>query len=199
MSVENALDPALAGAGEGEETLWYDIRHLGPEGKGWTDTKAPYDRLPARAEGRVREPVWNLGHHSAGMCVRFKTDAPTIQGRWTLTSANLAMNHMAATGVSGLDLYAKKDAGWGWLGVGRPAAQTNAVQLAGNLPDGPREYLLYLPLYNTAGVRNLHYLHGDHLLREDGEGTVDGSHPTDLGFSQMADAFEVALRPILGQ
>ncbi|MCJ7750518.1 MAG: SGNH/GDSL hydrolase family protein [Armatimonadetes bacterium] len=32
----------------------------------------------------------------------------------------------------------------------------------------------------------LHYLEGANLLGTDGEGTVDGTHPTDLGFSRMA-------------
>ena len=49
--------------------LWSDIRPLGVEGRGWTDTKDFYDRLPARAEGMVRTPVWDLSRNSAGMCV----------------------------------------------------------------------------------------------------------------------------------
>jgi hypothetical protein len=81
------------------------------EGKGWTDTKAFFDRLPAKAEGVVRKEVWGLGRQSAGLCVRFATDATTISARWTLTSDRLAMPHMPATGVSGLDLYVKTDSG----------------------------------------------------------------------------------------
>ena len=49
----------------------------------------------------------------------------------------------------------------------------------------------------VAGDKNLHYLTGDKLIGDDGEGTVDGSHPTDLGFLRQADAFEAALKPIL--
>ena len=128
---------------------WTDIRELGIEGQGWRETKAPYDRLPARAENQVREPVWRLSRHSAGMHVRFVTDATSIQAHWALTSTNLAMTHMAATGVSGLDLYVKTEKGdWRWLAVGRPGNQTNVAALITNLPPGRREYLLYLPLYN---------------------------------------------------
>ncbi|MEE2908040.1 MAG: SGNH/GDSL hydrolase family protein, partial [Planctomycetota bacterium] len=47
------------------------------------------------------------------------------------------------------------------------------------------------------GITNLYYLEGDQLLDPDGESTVDGSHPTDLGFRQQADAFIVVLQPIL--
>lgn len=128
---------------------WTDLRDLGIEGQGWLDTKAPYDRLPAKAEGKVRDAVWNLSRHSAGLCARFVTEAQEIHARWVLTSANLAMPHMAATGVSGLDLYVKTDRGtWRWLAVGRPERQTNACCLVAGLPSGRREYLLYLPLYN---------------------------------------------------
>ena len=47
------------------------------------------------------------------------------------------------------------------------------------------------------GVTNIHYLEGDKLLDPDGDSTVDGSHPTDLGFRQQADAFIEVLQPIL--
>ena len=49
----------------------------------------------------------------------------------------------------------------------------------------------------AAGVRKLYYLPGKHLLGSDNLGTVDGSHPTDLGFMRMADVFEPVLRKIL--
>lgn len=151
---------ALCGLGLGETLAqdnkpkddgvrWMDVKELGLEGQGWTDTKAPYDRLPARAEGKVRDAVWSLSRHSAGLCVRFVTDSPKIHARWTVTSANLAMPHMAATGVSGVDLYARDDRGqWRWVAVGQPKAATNDIVLAQGLRPGKREYLVYLPLYN---------------------------------------------------
>ena len=49
----------------------------------------------------------------------------------------------------------------------------------------------------AGGDKNLHYLPGDKLIGDDGEGTVDGSHPTDLGFMRQADAFAEALKPLL--
>ena len=334
--------------------VWYDIRQLGLEGQGWSEVKSPFDRLPSKAEAQVRPAVWGLSRDSAGLCVRFTTDSPDIACRWTLIKANLALPHMAATGVSGVDLYVSTEGKWRWLGTGRPAkADLNEATLAVNLPPGTRDYMLYLPLYNgvtaveiglkegaslatlpraagkekpivfygtsitqggcasrtgmvhTAilgrrldrpvinlgfsgngrmeaevaallaeldpaiyvidclpnmpaaevtertgplvatlrkahpetpivlvedrtyanaflveaqrkrnetsraalrvvfdkliadGDKNLHYLRGELLLNEDGEGTVDGSHPTDLGFVQHADAFEKVLRPLL--
>lgn len=132
-----------------EKLIWTDIRDLGVEGRGWEDTKSFYDRFPAKAETTVRPAVWNLSRQTAGMLVRFTSDAPEIRARWALTSSNLAMPHMPATGVSGLDLYVKNaDGKWHWLGTGIAKAQTNSVTLVSGLPAGKRDYLLYLPLYN---------------------------------------------------
>lgn len=143
------LDPKTASPDDAGGVLFYDIRPLGVEGQGWTATESPYDRLPAKAKGVVRPAVWGLARHAAGLCVRFVTDAPAIHARWTLTSAELGMPHMPATGVSGLDLYVKTDEGrWRWLANGRPGGQANRAALVGGLPPGRREYLLYLPLYN---------------------------------------------------
>jgi lysophospholipase L1-like esterase len=349
------IEPSTAKVDAATGVHWYDVRALGLEGQGWAEVKAPFDRLPAKAEKTARQPVWNLSRHSTGLCVRFVTDATTIHARWTLTNKNLAMHHMPATGVSGLDLYVKTAAGkWQWVANGRPTAEANTAQLAAGLPAGEKEYLLYLPLYNgvseveiglpkgtalkkadarpagkdkplvfygtsitqggcasrpgmvhtailgrkldrpvinlgfsgngtldldiaallgeldasvfvldclpnlnptqvaertepfvkalrkakpttpillvedrsyanaavlpaaakrnadsraalknafdalvKAGDKNLFYLAGDKLIGDDGEGTVDGSHPTDLGFMRQADAFAEALAPIL--
>lgn len=137
-------------AGKSNELKWHDIRDWGVEGKGWRETERFFDRLPAKAKGKVRPPVWDLSHHSAGMAVRFESDATAISARWQLLSKGLAMSHMPASGVSGLDLYAQDDAGrWRWLGVGRPeSAPLAQAQLIGGLPSGRRSFLLYLPLYN---------------------------------------------------
>ena len=349
------VDPKTAKVDPDTGIHWYDVRPLGLEGQGWADTKAPFDRLPAKAEKTARPPVWGLSRHSTGLCVRFVTDATAIHARWTVTNKNLAMPHMPATGVSGLDLYVKGAAGkWQWVANGRPSAETTTAQLATGLAAGEKEYLLYLPLYNgvssveigvpkgaalkkadarpagtekplvfygtsitqggcasrpgmvhtailgrsldrpvinlgfsgsgtldpdiavlmgeldagvfvldclpnlspqqvaertepfvtalrkakpntpillvedrsyanapvlpalakrnadsrtaykkafdalvAAGDRNLHYLPGDKLIGDDGEGTVDGSHPTDLGFMRQADVFATALKPLL--
>ena len=347
-----AVRPAIA-AERPDGIAWYDAKEIGVEGKAWEDTAEFYDRLPARAQQHVREPVWMLSQNSAGICVRFVTDARTIHARWALRSANLAMPHMPATGVSGVDLYVRSHSQWRWLATGQPTQQTNTARLVHELPLGKREYLFYLPLYNgvssvelgipaeatlsrksprhrrpivfwgtsitqggcasrpgmvhTAilgrwlerpiinlgfsgngkmeaevaqliseidaavyvidclpnlkaalvrqrtrplveiirqrrpdtpillvedrtygdaflvpsrkqrndssraalraayeamradGITDLYYLKGDGLLGTDGEDTVDGSHPTDLGFLRQANSFEAALRPILKQ
>ncbi len=129
---------------------WKDVRELRVEGQGWRETRHPFDRLPARAEGVVRKPVWDLAQQTAGVSVRFVTDAATIRARWSLRKEALALPHMPATGVSGLDLYVRLPGGWHWVANGRPEKIANEQTLLRNWPGGKREYMLYLPLYNGA-------------------------------------------------
>ena len=49
----------------------------------------------------------------------------------------------------------------------------------------------------AAGVKGLYRVACQDLLGDDGEATVDGTHPTDLGFLRMADAIEPTLRRAL--
>jgi lysophospholipase L1-like esterase len=143
------LDPALAVAHPHSHLLWYDLLSLGLEGQGWTDLAHSYDRLPARAEGVVTEGVWALSHHTAGIGARFVTDATEIAAHWVIRGERLAMDHMPATGMSGIDLYVRWEGVWRWLGIGRATnLPDNEAGLVSGMPEGMREYRVYLPLYN---------------------------------------------------
>ena len=48
------------------------------------------------------------------------------------------------------------------------------------------------------GMKGLSYLKGDTLLGTDDEGTIDGSHPNDLGMVRMADSLEPVLQKAMG-
>ena len=133
------------------DTAWHDVTKWGLEGRAWPDQerKRWFDRLPAKADGKVTPAVWGLSRDSAGLMVRFQTDATTLYTRYTLSKSNLAMPHMPATGVSGLDLYARNDKGqWRWVQVTRPGAQKVETTIISGLAPGLREYAAYLPLYN---------------------------------------------------
>lgn len=146
--------PATNPATLPSDVQWHDVQDFGLEGRGFDDTAAYFDRLPARAKGVVRDEVWNLAHHTAGMSARFETDSPTIYLRYSLLNETLAMPHMPATGMSGVDLYAKLDDGsWRWTATHLPRTQVIQTTLVGGLPAGRRAYQLNLPLYN--GVTSL--------------------------------------------
>ena len=140
---------AFAQATNSATVKWLDARELTIEGKGWADTVEFYDRLPARAKEIVRGPVWSLSRDSTGIAVRFTTDATAISVRWKLRKETLAMSHMPASGVSGVDLYVKDGKQWHWLGAGRAEKfPENEKVLVRTLTLGKRDYVLYLPLYN---------------------------------------------------
>ncbi len=133
------------------ELVWQDVTTWGVEGRGWVslERKRYFDRLPAKAEGVVRGPVWSLSRHSSGMAVRFRTDATAIHIDYQLLLSNLAMPHMPATGVSGVDLYAETDdKSLQWMEVVRPTQQHMQTVLVRNVDPGTRQFTMYLPLYN---------------------------------------------------
>jgi hypothetical protein len=158
MLEAQAAAPAKAAAKSPEPPPldWHDVTKWGAEGRGWTDMERQrwFDRLPAAAEGKVTAAVWGLSRDSAGMMVRFKTDATNIWANYVLRSERLAMPHMPATGASGVDLYARDDRGrWRWVNVTRPAQKEVKQAFASDLAPGLREYAAYLSLYN--GVESL--------------------------------------------
>ena len=135
---------------------WHDVTTWGVEGRAFGDMerKRWFDRLPAVADGKVTTAVWGLSRDSAGMMVRFKTDATEIWADYTLAKERLAGANMTAIGASGIDLYARDDAGkWRWVGVTRPDKKIIRQQIIAGLRPGFREYAAYLPLFN--GVENL--------------------------------------------
>ena len=127
---------------------------MAPDGQGWPAESQPFCRMPDRAQTVVRPLLWELSRLSAGLNVRFRSDSALIAARWSLLNEDLGSSHMAPTGVSGLDLYARDEDIWRWAGVGRPAQiEGNRAILLDAESAAPREYLLYLPLYN--GTREL--------------------------------------------
>src|SRR3984957_4698719 len=138
------------------ELEWGDAKKLTVEGRGFKDVKSPYDRLPGRAEAVVPSAVWNLSRDSAGALVRFTAATTEIQARWTVTNKNLAAANITAIASSGLDLYARTDAGkWRWLGMGQPKFPDTTAALVTGVPPTQREFMASLPLRN--GVRSLEF------------------------------------------
>lgn len=154
------LDPAMAASKAMAEAMakveWHDVTKWGVEGRILPEQERLrwFDRLPASAEKTVTPAVWSLSRDSTGMMVRFKTDATAIYVHYKLVKAALGMPHMPATGVSGVDLYARDaDGKWKWVMVTKPASQEIKTQIIAGLAPGYREYAAYLPLYN--GVESL--------------------------------------------
>jgi hypothetical protein len=124
---------------------WRDATTLLIEGRAFTKTATPYDRLPAEAKSTVSAKIWELSEDSAGISVRFVTDATTIRASWTLRRDKFSLHNMPATGVSGVDLYVREldgeNTAWRFLAVGIPKlAIENDVEITTRLKPGKREY-----------------------------------------------------------
>src|SRR5689334_18509801 len=121
------------------------------EGQAWpAEVTAPHDRFPARAQRTLDPNVWNISHSSAGLYIKFKTNAASLVVRYVVKGA-LAMTHMPATGVSGVDLYAIDPNGqWKWAPATHSFGDTieyrfSNIIVSREFAGRDYEYRLYLP------------------------------------------------------
>ncbi len=138
------------------------------EGKAWPkEVENYYDRLPLKAKKKVNSNVWELGSQSSGLMIRFRSNSDEIKVRYQTKNKSYSLNHMPATGASGIDLYAIDANGkklWVSSTFGRSFKDTIQYHYSRLKPNDDynkfgREYRLYLPLYNEVewleiGVKN---------------------------------------------
>lgn len=114
------------------------------------DATKSYSRLPDSLENRVRPDLWALGKNSAGLFIRFRSDASAMGFKWKALN-RFNMNHMTPTGIRGLDLYALDDDGtWQTVSSARPALNSHhtTAMAVTDMEPRMREYMLYMPLYD---------------------------------------------------
>jgi len=129
------------------QIVFYDASTFPLLGKISEATETRYERLPAKLKGISREEVWNLGKNTAGLAIRFRSDAQEITVRWE-TLNDVIMNHMAPTGIKGLDLYSLENGVWTYVNTARPTAKKSDTVIISNMEKKERELMLYLPLYD---------------------------------------------------
>jgi len=132
-----------------DQTVYYGKESFLIEGTGVAESEkeSPYDRLPASYKNKVRKPVWDLSKNSAGISLRFNSNSSSVKVKWALLN-DTKMNHMAETGIKGVDLYCKVNGIWTYVNTGRPTAKENEASLISGLSPAEREFKLYLPLYD---------------------------------------------------
>ena len=131
---------------------WIDGTYLPIEGRAFDDVEHYYDRLPAGVTTNVNAGVRGMKHHTSGMLFRFVTDSKSLHIKWTPWGRGLSMDHMPATGVSGIDIY-RWDAArgrWCYVKTGRITNPDGATCDLGWTPGTP--CIINLPLYN--GIRS---------------------------------------------
>ena len=90
----------------------FDPIDVGAEvhGSGLESLAGRFVRLEDSAEGLVRKPVWDLSRNSAGLSLVFRSNTRRLELSFDVFGWK-GMNHMPATGVSGVDLFAYKPDG----------------------------------------------------------------------------------------
>jgi hypothetical protein len=134
-----------------DDAIWIEAhdRRLDLRGLAWVkENRKSFNRLPLRAEKRVRPPVWSLSRCPASARVCFRTDATRLEVRVTNSDCG-PMPHMPATGQSGLALYGGEPYRLRPWSVAIPDLLNPHYErvLFENLEPGMREFTLYLPLY----------------------------------------------------
>ena len=78
------------------------------EGQAWPlQTPSPFNRLPNRIASKIDPQIWALAKNSTGLMIRFRSNAEEIKIRYRLNDKiPLQMDHLPATLMSGLDMYA---------------------------------------------------------------------------------------------
>ena len=86
------------------------------------------------------------------MSIRFLTNSSSISIKWEVLN-NFTMNHMAESGIKGVDLYFKNKGAWQYLSTGLPTGFQNESTVISNMDSEMREFKIFLPLYD--GVVNI--------------------------------------------
>ncbi len=147
MALGALMVAAAFSAAAQTRTVWEDGRKFPLYGKATEHTAAAYTRLPDSLKEISRQPVWDLGLNSAGLAIRFRSDAKTISVKWG-RSFESRLNHMSPTGVGGLDLYTLCDGTWRFVNSARPVGRDNEQVVIDHMTGEEREYMLYLSLYD---------------------------------------------------
>ena len=145
---------------------WHDASEGGFHifGQGWPQlSQKKFQRLPITEKSKLNNvALWNASQLSAGLYVRFRTDATSIRVRFTLTKQAVQHYNISSFGQSGVDLYARSDDGktFHWLGnhlnygFGTPATANFRNIVPQNMEGNKEcEYMLYMPNFN--GVSKL--------------------------------------------
>lgn len=145
---------------------WHDASEGGFHifGQGWPQlSQKKFQRLPITEKSKLNNvALWNASQLSAGLYVRFRTDATSISVRFTLTKQAVQHYNISSFGQSGVDLYARSDDGktFHWLGnhlnygFGTPATANFRNIVPQNMEGNKEcEYMLYMPNFN--GVSKL--------------------------------------------
>lgn len=143
-----APDGAKSGAGR----TWISIGGKDVEGRGWSDTELPFDRIPKRFAKSLPR-VWGNGVSSTGEFFEFESDTTAVAVRTEFAGRGFGENNFNSCAFAGTDLYVfdAERGDWRWAAAAGHSVRWGKkveYELVGKLPRRVRRFRLYLPLRN---------------------------------------------------
>lgn len=146
----------IAFVSNAQEMAYHDARQFPLYGS-VVPVEDGFTRFPDSLKSQVkRELLYTLGTNTAGMSIRFSSDATALSAKW-ISTLELEMNHMTPVGIRGMDLYTLDDNNnWTFVNSVRPTCNKKASKysIVSGMEKKMREYLLFLPLYD--GIDSLY-------------------------------------------
>lgn len=141
---------AICNTGWAQNLRWIDATELGIHGYAQKSDKSPYYRYDHTPYTGLNKTVVSHSKKCTGLYLSFKTTSTQISATWENVPSRMGDN-MAGIAQKGLDLYINVDGEWKFAAVGRvstlPEKSRRTKPLIQNMPEGEKEFLLYLPVW----------------------------------------------------
>ena len=135
-----------------KDMIYHDATKFPLYGTAVKNDSVTFTRLPDSLKSKVRKELYDLGTNTAGMFIRFSSNAKKMKVKWNSTF-NIEMNHMAPSGIRGFDIYTLMDDGsWEFVAPARPVVNKkhSVATVFSDMKPGMREYIMLFPLYDGA-------------------------------------------------
>ncbi len=132
-----------------KDMIYHDARKFPLYGTAVKNDSLDFTRLPDSLCSKVRKELYDLGTNTAGLFIRFSSDAKKMKVKWK-TRTGLEFNHMAPSGISGFDIYTLVNGKWEFVCPARPIVNkiNHKATVFSAMKPGMREYMMFFPLYN---------------------------------------------------
>ncbi len=135
------------------DVIYHDATKFPLYGSAVRNDSVTFTRLPDSLKSKIRKELYDLGTNTAGLFIRFSTNATKMKVKWNSTF-NCEMNHMAPSGIRGFDVYTlMEDGRWEFVAPARPVVNkkhSSPTVFSAMKPGGMREYMMFFPLYDGA-------------------------------------------------
>ena len=134
-----------------ENLKFVDATTLNLGGHTMQTEKSPYFRFDCEPYKFDVKNIIRYSRYSTGLYVTFKTTSSRVWATWENVSRQVSDN-MTPIFQLGMDLYIRDKGEWVFCAVGRistnPEKNNRTRELIANLPEGEKEFLLYLPCWS---------------------------------------------------